>query len=509
MKRRKLGCLTTGGLVAVLLSLIVIGSSYAVTRNKMFSPGPLNAQRGGRNLGEASSHADVELECAACHPAPWDREDMADLCLDCHQDVIEQLADLSSLHGATMSNMNDHDCRVCHTDHNGETASMTEYLDGDFPHELVGFALTGHQHLDWSREVVCADCHQAGFSEFDLLVCANCHEQVDADFVDAHTSLFGPACLDCHDGIDSYGKDFDHDDLTFPLEGEHAKLGCEGCHPGAVSLAMLQETPQNCESCHLEEDAHKGSLGTRCGVCHTPEGWKPALFDHGKTGFELIGGHAGLDCGRCHADTTYKDADSSCYSCHAEDDEHQGQFGTVCALCHSVYGWEDVHFDHSGDYAQDCQSCHQSDSPANHYPGQCSACHTTDGWLPASFDHAVAGATDCLSCHSGDRPANHFTGQCSVCHSTSAWKPASFSHTFPLNHGGAGEQCTLCHTTSNYNVYTCYGCHEHSEANIRSEHEGISNLNNCVRCHWDGREHDEDGGGGGGNNNDDNNDDDD
>jgi hypothetical protein len=322
----------------------------------------------------------------------------------------------------------------------------------------------------------------------------------------AHTTLFSNACLDCHDGIEKYGTDFDHDDYMFPLEGQHEFLGCEGCHQGAGTLAMLQNTPQACESCHLEDDAHQKLLGEQCGVCHTSEGWKPALFDHSGTGFELVGGHAEVSCENCHLDATFQGADPTCISCHGQDDQHQGQFGTECTLCHTVFGWEDVDFDHSGAYAQDCIACHQSDSPVNHYPGQCSACHSTDGWLPATFNHQVAGATDCLACHTSDRPINHFPGQCSTCHNTSAWKPTSFSHTFPMNHEGANEQCSLCHTTANYSQYTCYGCHEHSVAEVSKEHEGIPDLNNCIRCHWDGREHDEDGGGGGGGNN--NNDDD-
>ena len=34
-------------------------------------------------------------------------------------------------------------------------------------------------------------------------------------------------------------------------------------------------------------------------------------------------------------------------------------------------------------------------------------------------------------------------------------------------------------------AYTCYGCHEHTEANIRAKHvhEGIANFTNCVSCH--------------------------
>jgi len=49
-----------------------------------------------------------------------------------------------------------------------------------------------------------------------------------------------------------------------------------------------------------------------------------------------------------------------------------------------------------------------------------------------------------------------------------------------------------------YPHYTCYGCNEHSPANIRREHteEGIRNFDNCVECHRSASEHDIRGGDG-------------
>lgn len=44
--------------------------------------------------------------------------------------------------------------------------------------------------------------------------------------------------------------------------------------------------------------------------------------------------------------------------------------------------------------------------------------------------------------------------------------------------------------------YTCYGCHQHTPANIRGEHieEGIRNFANCVDCHRSADEEDIGGG---------------
>mgnify|MGYP003381731295 CR=1 FL=1 len=62
--------------------------------------------------------------------------------------------------------------------------------------------------------------------------------------------------------------------------------------------------------------------------------------------------------------------------------------------------------------------------------------------------------------------------------------------------GDHNATCVTCHTTPDFKRYTCYGCHEHTPANIRSEHEeeGIRNFENCVECH---RSADDEGGGGG------------
>ncbi len=576
MKRKPLGCLTTGGLIAFVLSLILVGTSYAFTQGKMFSPGKLSFQEGGSAIGGVQSHQDLEEECAVCHPAPFSAVGMTDLCLDCHSEVKEELSHTDSLHGAVLESTGEMDCRTCHTEHKGADAHITSFSEADFPHHLVGFSLNAHQKVT-STPIYCADCHTAGYTDFEDLTCVPCHEQVDEPFMTAHTALFGFGCRACHDGLETYGANFDHNDYPFPLVGKHADVACEDCHLDAKDLAMLQATSQACLACHAEMDVHEGALGAQCEQCHSPQGWDLVDYDHSKTGFSLEGGHADVACRDCHSDQTFQNADPACFSCHASDDPHNGELGTVCETCHVVISWQEVSFDHTGEFAAKCQTCHTGDAPANHYPGQCSICHSTTAWLPATFDHAAAGATDCIACHtqdkpvnhypgqcsachttnawlpatfdhktagatdcischtpdkpanhyagqcsachsinawlpasfdhkaagatdciachSADKPANHYSGQCSTCHSTSAWEPASFSHTFPLNHGGANQECTLCHTSTNYSSYTCYGCHEHTPANIQDEHEGISNLNDCVRCHPDGREHDEDGGG--------------
>jgi hypothetical protein len=76
--------------------------------------------------------------------------------------------------------------------------------------------------------------------------------------------------------------------------------------------------------------------------------------------------------------------------------------------------------------------------------------------------------------------------------------PATFDHArFFMLDRDHNAACTTCHTTSDRRQYTCYGCHEHTEANIRAKHvrEGIPNFTNCVSCHRSAHGESREGGG--------------
>jgi len=118
-------------------------------------------------------------------------------------------------------------------------------------------------------------------------------------FTVTHTHDFGTSCLTCHDGVDRYG-DFDHNQLSFVLTGEHLGAECSACHPDDRTIPDLQDTPTECEACHLSDDAHAGKYGAQCGLCHTPAGWIPAEFDHNLADFKLEGKHVDVPCESCH-----------------------------------------------------------------------------------------------------------------------------------------------------------------------------------------------------------------
>lgn len=475
MQSNRLGCLTGTGLLAALITLVVLIGVAFTSGGHMFSAGDLNAQP-GESMGNVNSHAEID-ECKTCHPAPWESARMADRCVMCHVDIANQMFDVAQLHGVINQKTSALACADCHPEHRGESAALTELGSNVFPHETLGFSLRKHQFKATREAFVCSDCHGQSVTTFASDSCQNCHMTMDISFTQAHILSFGTDCLACHDGVDRYGDDFSHNQLAFRLTGKHAEVSCTKCHLDARNIADLQSAPQDCFSCHQKDDPHAGAYGTDCGACHSPDGWLPAKFDHNLSAFKLEGEHAEVECESCHQNNVFKGTPQDCYSCHQKDDEHRGANGTDCVTCHSPSSWEDASFDHS-----------IFPLTGGHASVECRQCHTTGSFaaIPA----------DCLSCHAEPmKHAGQFGTDCATCHSTTAWSPATFNenHVFPLNHGESGAvSCKTCHPSS-YTTYTCYGCHEHNESNIRSEHneEGISNFQNCVECHADGREHDD------------------
>jgi hypothetical protein len=534
---RRLGCLTPLGLIAGLITVLVVAGAALAGRAAMFSPGALNAHaEGGQVLGGVRSHAELIGNCTACHVDPWSSAVMASRCLSCHADVRAQLDDPNSLHRVLPDVKV---CRACHPEHNGANAALTRVALQDFPHDRLKFTLAAHQAMSNGQPFACVDCHGADVAEFDQAKCETCHRGYQADFVAKHVADFGRDCLACHDGADRFSG-FDHNRLNFALVGEHGQVACSRCHTQARAAADFKAASARCVDCHQQDDHHQGAFGADCAQCHNPSDWQDAKFDHNLAAFKLAGKHQTVECAQCHTNNVFKGTPQNCVACHQQDDHHQGAFGADCAQCHNPSDWQDAKFDHNlaafklmGKHQavecakchtnnvfkstpQNCVACHQQD---DHHQGafgaDCAQCHNPSDWQDAKFDHNLAafkltGAhvnlpcakchvngvfkgtpQTCASCHA--EPQQHlgaFGTDCAQCHSTQTWQGAKFDHAFPLDHGGGGNiPCQTCHTTSNFNQYTCYGCHEHDPARIQAQHleEGIGDFQDCVRCHARGQ----------------------
>jgi Cytochrome c3/Class III cytochrome C family len=508
--------------LSVAASLAVSVAASAQSLERLVMPGPV-----------AAAHADIEAECGKCHQ-PFERGAEKGLCLVCHDRVAADLRAQRGFHGRSPAAAGS-DCRSCHTEHRGRDADILGLDRESFDHVSADFALRGAH-----TRVACAQCHTAGerFSEAPS-DCAACHGKADphagslgADCAgchveaswkearfdhaetsfpldgkheavecalchpgqryagtpqtcsgchalnDEHEGRYGPECETCHSTSGWKEARFDHGrDTRFALTGAHATADCEGCHAGG---RMQPKPASDCLACHRSDDVHENRNGTACASCHGTSAWKPARFDHdADTKFPLQGAHDALACESCHTGSLHeRKLDTTCISCHRDDDAHEGQQGADCARCHGVAGWkEKVAFDHDltrfpllGAHAVTaCEECHASaayqgtelrcagchaakDEHEGRLGSSCESCHNPNSWAAWRFDHAsrtsfallgaheeigceschhqpvgpgekLAIPKDCATCHALDDPhRDAFGSDCGRCHGASSWK---------------------------------------------------------------------------------------
>ncbi len=254
-------------------------------------------------------HVDRKLkgqptECAGCH-------------LDIHQGRFGE------------------DCARCHDESAFKPAPK-------FNHATTGFALQGPH-----GRVACASCHGGG-KQKDLTkseaprACASCHAP-------GHGPELGQDCASCHpmsDGAFANAKRdrFDHGTTAFPLERRHQLLACKRCHPAPVEGRAQMAPTGRCGTCHL--DPHKGNNSNDCVMCHEPDRWRLARFDHDAAGWPLRGRHSVAPCASCHTNQRWFGLTTDCFDCHALDAARGASiapgahpFGRLeCTDCH-FSGW--------------------------------------------------------------------------------------------------------------------------------------------------------------------------
>lgn len=403
MKNNRLGCWSGTSVLIMFATLLFIAGYTYLHGGLLYNPGSLNAQN-GQTLGGVTSHAGTGGECKACHTAPWERAKMAERCLDCHSETAKQMQDSASLHGQMLQNSPDLTCRQCHPEHRGANASLTEMDEATFPHDAMGYSLSGHRLTATHQPFACQDCHEDDLSTFNIKTCQDCHANLDAPFTLKHSAEYGEACLACHDGVDRFGKNFSHD-AKFALTGGHNGLTCVQCHSTARTADDFKTAPSDCYACHREDDPHLAAYGTDCASCHQPSAWSEVTFDHSRSNFPLTGKHANLTCEQCHINSQFAGLPTTCVSCHAEPAYHAGAFGTDCAACHTTTAWTPASFngqhtfplDHGEGGNVSCVTCHPNSFTAY----TCYGCHEHSE-TKISAKHIKEGISDfqnCMECH--------------------------------------------------------------------------------------------------------------
>ena len=321
------------------------------------------------------------------------------------------------------------DCASCHASTGWGDISRDLANSIEFDHETTGFSLIGAH-----AETACTSCHakparrdreiqiafigsttRTSFPRMQAQDCLSCHVDFhEGEFVESPGG--GALCENCHGQHDwlpvSYDIQRHNTEADYELTGAHLAIPCVGCHANAQNEYTFEIAATECQDCHRDDNPHGDQFAeagqganpvTVCENCHVTEAWQQASsgFDHDLTDFPLTGRHVQTDCASCHVEETLTSGDvvqvfsgleSTCESCHIEDDPHQGQFnGTKCADCHVTdaftiadYNHDDTRFPLTGAHLQvECQLCHLEESapdasPFIRYrpvPRECEDCH--------------------------------------------------------------------------------------------------------------------------------------
>lgn len=400
-----------------------------------------------------------KLACTACHPnQQW--KGLSLECSACHL--------INDIHNGRFGNK----CDKCHSltqaTEKPETAKVptSGWRFTSFDHATTRYPL-----IEKHSDVSCMQCHSRELSPSKdedgkpvTTPCISCHQKSDE-----HKSAFGQHCENCHSPAGWRKTVFDHSKTRFPLKERHLQVPCAKCHTGLLVSTRVAES--DCEVCHRLDDKHKGSLGNKCALCHTPLQWNKANFDHNKTAFVLQGKHSSVQCASCHERPLAEGKPGlSCDTCHLKRDVHQGQEGKQCEKCHVPQGWrENLFFDHD-----------LTEFPllGLHAAVTCESCHLSTTFKDASID--------CKECHTQKDPhQNRLGSSCGTCHNPNGWKIWRFNHDtqskFPLEGAHLGLDCLVCHqealTKTSRPSMICSQCHASND-----KHRGKFGQS-CQRCH--------------------------
>jgi len=387
-------------IILATVALFVLISILGFQGPTIFNPGKLSAQNTrGLVLANVKSHAEIESQCNYCHQ-PFTGS-QAESCMQCHEDVANQINQQNGLHGILEGVET---CRNCHSEHKGRDFDLLHEALTNFDHNQTKFPLTG-EHVS----LVCQDCHRENKYQIDT-TCKGCHQEPEQ-----HAGMFLQDCSECHSTQNwkealIEGTLFNHDVAGFSLvyhaiDYQGVNITCMQCHQ-ANTVEVDQVT---CKNCHEQHDfgfmeSHTGRFGQDCMACHDGVD-RMHNFDHNNI-FMLDGAHLNLDCAACHQNQVFIGTPAQCSDCHAEPEIHAGSFGLNCAACHATDAWQPAvlkehvfPLDHGDEGEIACETCHTT----TYAQYTCESCH--DSQDPEFMDEHDKDSNDqsilmnCVECH--------------------------------------------------------------------------------------------------------------
>lgn len=483
------------------LSLVAVGvfTWWDVDRVQA-GPGPLHS------VHATAAGLDGGANCAGCHEHGTVA---APACASCHAAIGEQLRTRRGVHGSLQPEVG-RACGICHSEHHGDerpllpgfafaSAGIPD-VDG-YRHEHVSFGLEGVH-----PELACEACHPAARAEVPppggrflgrSQECVACHD-------DAHDGAFGSGCRACHEQEHGWQPASGLRHLRFGLDGSHAAVACDACHPAATDRSVPQELRGNlavraCADCH--DDPHGRTAiavaePADCARCHTTDTFsaaRPTAAQHAAFGFALLGRHADASCTSCHgkpAETPVWRGDeapseAACADCHEAPHEPallratESLGGAVaagkaggggCAVCHQA---TDATFADGRMTA----ALHAATGFALTVPHEEVACNGCHVGTPRQQRFPGRLASDCRACHE-DPHGQQFTApagprECTSCHGREAWQP----HTFGLQ-----EHAAVLPLTGAHDAVACVLCHDQVVDGVR---RFVGTPRDCAECHED------------------------
>lgn len=258
-------------------------------------------------------------------------------------------------------------------------------------------------------------------SRLTLAVAAVAMVGVGAALTVSGGSMFSPGALHAGDSTPAtLGGVSSHAELSRACGSCHATMGstrpmavrCLECHTDirdqfadSTALHGSRSDVRACLTCHTE---HLGALASLTRMDGSPAA-------HAQLGFPLDGAHRDAPCAGCHtregSGRRFTRAPRTCIGCHAQDDTHEGEFGTDCASCHTTSTWEGASFshdvfplDHGGEGRIPCATCHEDRTNYKSYT--CYGCHEHSPARVAAEHRGEVRSSDlrdCVRCHAGGR----------------------------------------------------------------------------------------------------------
>jgi hypothetical protein len=186
-----------------------------------------------------------------------------------------------------------------------------------------------------------------------------------------------------------------------------AAANCTTCHTGVGEQLARADglhgrlTLTDCATCHREHQGADHDL-LQAAHAHFPPLYHAALFP-------LEGEHAAVPCADCHTPLPAAGTPHECAGCHAEPEEHAGEYGLQCARCHTPEGWEPATLrghpfplTHGGLPEPVCEACHTERYAAY----SCLGCHMAQEMEAVHPDLAQGELVACAVCHADGQSAD-------------------------------------------------------------------------------------------------------